>query len=89
MLVSLAIELNAWKVGDWVAEGGEGSRVSAYLGKYGVPYGELKHSGRMISWAPAREASRTRDWAWRRLVFLSAPGMGEVSGVCGGRKGRG
>lgn len=37
MLVSLAIELNAWKVGDWVAEGGEGSRVSAYLGKYGVP----------------------------------------------------
>lgn len=44
----------------------------------------------MIRWAPAREASRTRDWAWRRLEFLSAPGMrgaGGISGVCGGRGG--
>lgn len=54
-----------------------------------MPYGELKHSGRTIRWAPAREASRTRDLAWRRLVFLSAPGMRGISVVCAGEKGMG
>jgi hypothetical protein len=36
-LASEAMAERAWKEGDWSRDGGEGLRVSAYLGKYWVP----------------------------------------------------
>lgn len=47
--------------------------VSAYWGKNWHPYGELKHSGRTISFAPAFAASRTFERAWERFAALSLP----------------
>jgi len=72
-LASCAILDNAWNDGDCSSEGGEGSRVSQYLGKNLVPYGELKHSGRTTRFAPFDVASRTFDRALARLAVLSAP----------------
>lgn len=43
-----------------------------------MPYGELKHSGRTIKEAPAREASRTLERARERLRILSGPGKPQV-----------
>ena len=53
--------------------GGEGSSVSAYFGKYLVPYGELKHSGNTTRFAPFEVASNTFDRARDKLADLSAP----------------
>ncbi len=76
VLVSAAMEERAWYVGDCSFVGGEGRSVSAYEGKYWVPYGELKHSGRTMRFAPCREASKTLERARVRLADLSAPGVG-------------
>ena len=40
-----------------------------------MPYGELKHSGRTIRDAPAREASMTLERARERFAGLSGPSM--------------
>jgi hypothetical protein len=73
---SFAMADKAWKDGDSASEGGDGSSVSAYDGKYWQPYGELKHSGRTITFAPAFEASSTLSRACDRFTALSAPGVG-------------
>lgn len=72
--VSRARDARAWKVGECDSDGGLGRSVSAYLGKYCDPYGELKHSGRTMMLAPARDASRILERARVRLAALSAPG---------------
>ena len=44
-----------------------------------MPYGELKHSGSTIIFAPAFEASSTRDLAWERFLPLSGPSSASAS----------